>query len=343
MSFMKRFKLFIIALALVGLFSYTNVYAKNPYKEKFKFNGNMLTNCTWFAWEQAYRRAGVSLPSWGNAATWYESARKAGFEVGSTPRAKSIVVWSWYNNGKNLGHVGYVESVKGNKIYVWDSDSTCYDENYPPFKECMDNSVDQTTSEACYKFAKTIACENNAAYWSTPGDLVGYIYLDKVPTTPTTKKVITTKKITTKETTTAPIKSNNAYLKDIILNVGNITFNKDVFEYSFSVSNDIDYLTMEVTTEDDKAMVSYPKENKLNEGENKLEIKVTAEDNTSLTYTIIINRLAKEIKEGLVEEKKVKNKKDDLLLTCIVSAIVLVSLIIILIVIKIKNKKSYRK
>jgi len=115
---MKKIRLLVVVFILAVLFGTTNVYAKNPYKQKFNFNGNMLTNCTWYAWQQAHDKTGVSLPGWGNAATWYESAKKAGFEVGSAPRAKSIVVWSWYNNGKNLGHVGYVERVSGNKIYV---------------------------------------------------------------------------------------------------------------------------------------------------------------------------------------------------------------------------------
>lgn len=338
-EFMKKIRLLVVVFILAVLFGTTNVYAKNPYKQKFNFNGNMLTNCTWYAWQQALDKTGVSLPGWGNAATWYESAKKAGFEVGSAPRAKSIVVWSWYNNGKNLGHVGYVERVSGNKIYVWDSDSTCYDQNYAPFKECLANSVSEDTERECYKNAKIIACEESASYWNSPGDLIGYIYLDKVPTTPTTKKVTTTKKVSA-TTTTLPTKSNNAYLKDIILSVGNITFKKDIFEYSFDVDNKVAHLTIEALAEDDLATVEYPQDPDLKEGENKLEIKVTAEDNSSLVYTVTVNRLAKAIMENTVENKSEKQTKDNLLLICVVSAIVLVSLIIILIVIKLKNIKN---
>jgi surface antigen len=50
-----------------------------------------------------------SRPFGGNANQWYNNAKKAGFSVGQTPRAGSIVVYS--NLRSSAGHVGIVRSV----------------------------------------------------------------------------------------------------------------------------------------------------------------------------------------------------------------------------------------
>lgn len=77
-------KVLFIFIFIFSLFLKANVYAAgNPYKKTFNYNGHPLTNCTWYAWDQASRKAQVNLPGWGNAATWYNSAKNAGFEVGS--------------------------------------------------------------------------------------------------------------------------------------------------------------------------------------------------------------------------------------------------------------------
>lgn len=291
---MKKFFLFFIMFFC--LITATDVYA-NPYKHSFKLNGNELVNCTWFAWDQAYRKAGVSLPGWGNASTWYESARKAGFEVGQTPRAKSIVVWSWYNsNGKNLGHVGYVERVQGDKIYVWDSDSTCVDHEYPPFKECLANSVDQTTEEACYKNAKTIACEESASYWSTPGDLIGYIYLDNVPKVETTKKtkkttVATEKKSTlpTTTTTTTTVEVKIPYLKSIDTSVGKLQFDKEKYEYEINTNKDDNFIIIAAEPEDEEAKIEGDGRFDFVKGRNEYKIRVFYENGNENIYTLVVN------------------------------------------------------
>ena len=54
------------------------------------------------------------MPNFGNAKNWYTSAQNNGFSVGSTPKAKSIAVWT----DSSYGHVGYVVSVNGSKITV---------------------------------------------------------------------------------------------------------------------------------------------------------------------------------------------------------------------------------
>lgn len=303
-------KCLIILLTIISCFILTqNVYA-NPYKKTFKFNGNELTNCTWFAWQKAHDKAGVSLPGWGNASTWYESARKAGFEVGNTPRAKSIVVWSWYNNGKNLGHVGYVERVSGNKIYVWDSDSTCYDQNYAPFKECLANSVSEDTERECYKYAKTTACEENASYWSSPGDLIGYIYLDNIPAT--TKK-ITSRKITTsttkkiiEEITTTEI-AITPYLKNLETNIGNIKFDKDIFSYEINIYSEDNYIFISAINDDNDFTIEGDGKRDLIVGKNEYSIKVRSSEGNETVYKITVNNKEEFKPEVTTTINKAKN------------------------------------
>ena len=66
--------------------------------------------CTWWV---AQKRA---IPSWGNAGVWINNARAAGYEVCQgrycVPRFGAVISLK----GHRLGHVGYVESVKGNKV-----------------------------------------------------------------------------------------------------------------------------------------------------------------------------------------------------------------------------------
>ncbi len=114
----KLKKIFTIILILLNV-SIVNAIS-NPYKE----TGTYGTNCTWYVWNYVYKNKGIALPSWGNAKNWYKDASADGFEVGSTPRANSIVVWgSW----TSYGHIGYVESTDGNTIKVWNSARSCID------------------------------------------------------------------------------------------------------------------------------------------------------------------------------------------------------------------------
>ena len=84
--------------------------------------------CTEVAWQEAYNRLGVQLPAWGNAGTWLNSARNAGYSTGSTPRPNSIAVST---NG-SYGHVAYVTEVGNGYIIVTDGGNTDND-GYPDY------------------------------------------------------------------------------------------------------------------------------------------------------------------------------------------------------------------
>ena len=87
--------------------------ATNPYGKYQDLYGVKTVRCTWYAWEQAYTNAGVALPGWGNAQTWYNSAAMAGYSVGKEAKANSIAVWS---SSDGYGHVAYVVSVDADGI-----------------------------------------------------------------------------------------------------------------------------------------------------------------------------------------------------------------------------------
>lgn len=270
----------IVFVFVIFIFEILEVNAaSNPYKKTSSYG----TNCTWYAWQQAYDKAGVALPGWGNANTWFDSAKKAGYETGTTPRAKSIVVWKW----SSYGHVGYVEKVSNGKIYAWDSEGPCIDSEDE--KTCFNNSIDESSYNECIKKAKTVACEYDATYWSEPGDLIGYIYLDKAPTKPTTPPNINQNQNT--GTTNTPVKkSNNANLSIVKISNIDFEFKKDILKYELEVDGEVESVKVEAKTENNKAKVVGAKEYKLKVGNNTIELVVTAEDNTKKTYNIEIKR-----------------------------------------------------
>jgi len=76
-------------------------------------------NCTWWAWRQAKNSWGVSLPGWSHAKTWANSARNAGFPISYEPTVNTIGVNTWQATGGIVyGHVGWVEAVSGDMVFV---------------------------------------------------------------------------------------------------------------------------------------------------------------------------------------------------------------------------------
>ena len=81
-------------------------------------------NCTWYAYE---RRAELGRPIgsfWGNAYSWASSARAAGFLVNQDPQPGSVFQTSF--GGGGYGHVGIVERVDDQNIYVSDMNYAGY-------------------------------------------------------------------------------------------------------------------------------------------------------------------------------------------------------------------------
>lgn len=86
-----------------------NIFAKCGYSGQ----------CTWFTYGRVLEKLGISLPSefYGNAIDWwYSNIKDNVYSYGSEPRANSIAVWS--GGSKGYGHVGFVEQVSGNIVYL---------------------------------------------------------------------------------------------------------------------------------------------------------------------------------------------------------------------------------
>lgn len=304
----------------------------NPYSP----NGPYGVNCTWYTWKQAYERSGVVLPAWGNANTWYSYAQQAGYSVGQEPKNNSIIVW----NMTSYGHVGYVEKVVGDDIYVWDSDSNCINEEDPEFITCIDNSVDESTERACRENAKPAACKYGVNQYS----VIGYIYLNESPKVPSNNSQVT--KSNTNNTTINQVeKSNNNYLSNITLSVGSIDFNKDTLEYNIEVNNEIDNINIKAEAEDSKATLKGAGDYSLAVGNNDIKLEIVSENNTPREYILHINRKSAEKKEitKLIDVSSNSPKKHKFNLnnyavySCIIGIVLL--LIVIVLIIKTKSKK----
>ena len=342
---MKRNKLFlnmVIVGLMICIIGINDVgAANNPYKKTSSFGAN----CTWYAWQHVHDKAGISLPGWGNASTWYESAKKAGYSVGKTPKAKSVAVWSWVTGGKDYGHVGYVERVKGDKIYIWENTGGCIDPNDEEYNQCIANGVSEETDRICAQNAKRVACEYDATYWQEPGDLIGYIYLDAKPKTTKTTIKTTAKSITSTTNPSTSVKSNNTNLASLTVVGEDINFNKDILEYSIEVKYDRKNIEIDAKAEDKLSSVDGIGVHDLSFGENVLDISVTAEDGSIKKYTIKIMR--KEIETTTTSKNTQKNNNvdknknnSDLTIYYVGGAILLVVIISLVITLIVKKRKK---
>ena len=108
--------------------------------------------------------------------------------------------------------------------------------------------------------------------------------------------------------TSTPVKkkSNNSYLSSLTVDGYELDkeFKKDELEYSLVVESGTDKITINAQLDDDKAKVTGIGEITLKEEDNKLEIKVTAEDGSTRTY--ILNVTIKELNpvEVTIDKKK---------------------------------------
>ena len=267
--------------------------ASNPYKS----TGPYGVNCTWYTWDKVKNMRGVSLPSWGNAKTWYDQAKAAGFKVGSEPKNNSIVV----GNITEYGHVAYIEKVSGNYIYIWDSDKYCIDEEDPKFIECDSNSYDESSQAACRKNAKRAACKLETSIYTADYKTIGFIYLDEIPSNTnqndSSNKIDNGNNDKQNNQTSANnknneakkeevVKSDNNYLQEIILSNGTLDFNKDILEYNFTVQNEVNELEINAKPEDSKATIKGNGSYRIEIGNNLIKLDVIAENGHTREYTI---------------------------------------------------------
>ena len=91
-------------------------------------------------------------------------------------------------------------------------------------------------------------------------------------------------------------RSNNAFLGSITIDNGKLNFDRNVFMYDVRVLNEVTTINVVAFPEDSKAKVEIDSPKSFKEGDNKVVIKVTAENGSTQEYTINVKRL----KEGEV-------------------------------------------
>ena len=86
--------------------------------------------------------------------------------------------------------------------------------------------------------------------------------------------------------------SKNNNLSSLSVNSGTLSpaFNKNTTEYSVTVENDVTKIAVSGSKEDSKSYVDGLKEYELEEGNNRIEVKVTAQNGTAKTYVINVTR-----------------------------------------------------
>lgn len=86
-------------------------------------------------------------------------------------------------------------------------------------------------------------------------------------------------------------RSNNAFLGSITIDNGKLNFDRNVFMYDVRVLNEVSTINVVATPEDSKAKVEVNSPKSLKEGDNKVIIKVTAENGATQEYSINVKRL----------------------------------------------------
>lgn len=86
-------------------------------------------------------------------------------------------------------------------------------------------------------------------------------------------------------------RSNNALLGSITIDNGKLNFDRNVFMYDVRVLNEVSTINVVATPEDSKAKVEVNSPKSLKEGDNKVVIKVTAENGATQEYSINVKRL----------------------------------------------------
>lgn len=299
---MKKILFFLIIFFSFITLSHASA---NPYGKYQDLYGVKTVRCTWYAWEEAYNNAGVALPGWGNAQTWYNLAAQAGFSVGQVAKANSIAVWS---SSDAYGHVAYVVSVDSDGVYMTVNEGG------------MPDAVD---SEGIIIGSRKSTSAAN---------LIGFIYLNDAPKNNSNSTPSNSNNTNNKL-------SSNKNITSLEIDIEDFSFDQNIFEYNLEVPYNKQIISIKGSPEDDKAIITGLGDKALQVGINTYPIIITAEDGSFIEYTINITRLEKEIKtydtNKYVEEE---NKNNNIILIIGISSGVIILVIITGIVIYKKKK-----
>lgn len=303
---MKFFKKnFLLILICFLSFTLSVNAATNPYGKYQDLYGVKTVRCTWYAWEQAYTNAGVALPGWGNAQTWYNSAAMAGYSVGKEARSNSIAVWS---SSDSYGHVAYVVSVDESGEYM-------------------------TVNEGGIPTEENEGIVIGSKLSTSASNLIGFIYLSDAPKS-------SGGSTSSSNNSESKNKSSNNNLSSMEIDIEGFTFNPEITEYNLEVPYNTKIISIKAISESDRAVVTGAGEKALKVGENNYSIVITAEDGTTKEYKISITRNAKvsdEEKETVIETEK-EDKFNSKILIVGVFIIVIAFTLVVISLIKHKRK-----
>lgn len=94
------------------------------------------------------------------------------------------------------------------------------------------------------------------------------------------------------------VKSSDSSLKSLTISSGSIDFVPSTLEYNLDVSSSVSTIQIQAVPNDTKATVKLPDKLSLETGLNTFEIIVTAEDGSTTTYKINVNKLENVISEN---------------------------------------------
>ncbi len=120
-------------------------------------------------------------------------------------------------------------------------------------------------------------------------------------------------------------KSSNNNLRDIIIDGYEIEFDKDTLEYTIEVDYDVDSLDISALVEDYSAWAKIEGNENFKKGKNEVTITVYAEDGTTKTYKLIVNKKAKVV----ADITDTKNEEESNINTEKMVIIVLIVLVVI--------------
>ena len=303
---MKFFKKnFLLILICFLSFTLSVNAATNPYGKYQDLYGVKTVRCTWYAWEQAYINAGVALPGWGNAQTWYNSAAMAGYSVGKEAKANSIAVWS---SSDGYGHVAYVVSVDADGKYM-------------------------TVNEGGIPTEENEGIVIGSKLSTSTSNLIGFIYLSDAPKS-------SGGSTSSSNNSESKNKSSNNNLSNLEIDIADFKFNPEVTEYNLEVPYSTKIISIKAISESDRAVVTGAGEKALKVGENNYRIVITAEDGTTKEYKISITRNAKvsdEEKETVIETEKEVKFNNNILIVGVFIIVIAFTLVVILLI---KHKRK---
>lgn len=102
-------------------------------------------------------------------------------------------------------------------------------------------------------------------------------------------------------------RNSNAYLKELTINGEKINFEKDILEYTYTVGNSVTELNIVATPELETSKVTITGGKDLAVGKNEVIILVTAEDESTKEYKLIVTRDEIDRSELYLESLEVKD------------------------------------